>query len=82
MRSTRTYEYNENWGLTRCTEKVAGEAETVHNYTYDKAGNRTVYERIENGVTKAKYKYQYNDANQLVKQGGTVLVASMQKAIL
>lgn len=66
--TTRTYEYNENWQLTRCTEKTEGSATVVHNYTYDKVGNRTVYERLENGVTKAKYKYEYNDSNQLVKK--------------
>lgn len=53
----RTYEYNDNWELTRCTEKSDGNKTVVHNYEYDKVGNRTVYERLENGVTKERYKY-------------------------
>ena len=67
----RTYEYNDNWELTRCTEKSDGNKTVVHNYEYDKVGNRTVYERLENGVTKERYKYEYNDANQLVKRKNT-----------
>ncbi len=67
----RTYEYNDNWELTRCTEKSDGNKTVVYNYEYDKVGNRTVYERLENGVTKERYKYEYNDANQLVKRKNT-----------
>lgn len=69
--STRKYEYDENWQLTRCTEKTVGGKTVVYNYTYDKVGNRTVYERIENGVSKEKYRYEYNEANQLVKRKNT-----------
>lgn len=68
IKTSRTFEYDENWELTRCTENVEGSTKVVHNYTYDKAGNRTVYERIEGGVTKVKYKYTYNDSNQLIKR--------------
>ncbi|MEY8410480.1 RHS repeat-associated core domain-containing protein [Lachnospiraceae bacterium 62-26] len=68
VRTSRTYEYDGNWELVRCTEKVEGGTQTVHNYTYDKAGNRTVYERVEDGVQTVKYKYTYNDSNQLVKK--------------
>ena len=57
-----------NWELTRCTEKAEGGKKTVHNYTYDKIGNRTSYEKIEDGVSKAKYNYKYNDSNQLIKR--------------
>ena len=57
--------------MTRCTEKSDGNKTVVHNYEYDKVGNRTVYERLENGVTKERYKYEYNDANQLVKRKNT-----------
>jgi RHS repeat-associated protein len=57
--------------LTRCTEKSDGNKTVVHNYEYDKMGNRTVYERLENGVTKERYKYEYNDANQLVRRKNT-----------
>ena len=66
--TTRTYEYDDNWELTRCTEKAEGGKKTVHNYTYDKIGNRTSYEKIEDGVSKAKYNYKYNDSNQLIKR--------------
>ena len=45
-----------------------GGSKTVHNYTYDMTGNRTEYERIINGVTKLKYKYKYNNSNQLIKR--------------
>ena len=71
--STYEYKYNDqgyddNWELTRCTEKAEGGKKTVHNYTYDKIGNRTSYEKIEDGVSKAKYNYKYNDSNQLIKR--------------
>ena len=66
--TTRTYEYDDNWELTHCTEKAEGGKKTVHNYTYDKIGNRTSYEKIEDGVSKAKYNYKYNDSNQLIKR--------------
>ena len=49
IQTTRTYEYDDNWELTRCTEKAEGGKKTVHNYTYDKIGNRTSYEKIEDG---------------------------------
>ena len=68
IKSTRTYEYDDNWELTRCTEKVEGGKNTVHNYSYDKIGNRTSYERIEDGISKVKFKYKYNDSNQLIKR--------------
>ena len=68
IQTTRTYEYDDNWELTRCTEKAEGGKKTVHNYTYDKIGNRTSYEKIEDGVSKAKYNYKYNDSNQLIKR--------------
>ena len=68
IQTTRTYEYDDNWELTRCTEKVEGGKKTVHNYTYDKIGNRTSYEKIEDGVSKAKFNYKYNDSNQLIKR--------------
>ena len=68
IQTTRTYEYDDNWELTRCTEKVEGGKKTVHTYTYDKIGNRTSYEKIEDGVSKAKYNYKYNDSNQLIKR--------------
>ena len=68
LQTTRTYEYDDNWELTRCTEKAEGGKKTVHNYTYDKIGNRTSYEKIEDGVSKAKYNYKYNDSNQLIKR--------------
>ena len=68
IQTTRTYEYDDNWELTRCTEKVEGGKKTVHNYIYDKIGNRTSYEKIEDGVSKAKYNYKYNDSNQLIKR--------------
>lgn len=66
--TARTYEYDDNWELTRCTEKVEGGTKTVHNYTYDKVGNRSSYEQIVDGVSKVKYQYQYNDSNQLIKR--------------
>ena len=68
IQTTRTYEYDDNWELTRCTEKAEGGKKTVHNYTYDKIGNRTSYEKIEDGVSKVKYNYKYNDSNQLIKR--------------
>lgn len=68
IQTTRIYEYDDNWELTRCTEKVEGGKKTVHNYSYDKIGNRTSYEKIEDGVSKAKYNYKYNDSNQLIKR--------------
>ena len=68
IQTTRTYEYDDNWELTRCTEKAEGGKKTVHNYTYDKIGNRTSYEKIEDGVSKAKFNYKYNDSNQLIKR--------------
>lgn len=68
IQTTRTYEYDDNWELTRCTEKAEGGKKTVHNYTYDKIGNWTSYEKIEDGVSKAKYNYKYNDSNQLIKR--------------
>ena len=68
IQTTRTYEYDDNWELTRCTEKAEGGKKTVHNYTYDKIGNRTSYEKIEDGVSKAKYNHKYNDSNQLIKR--------------
>ena len=68
IQTTRTYEYDDNWELTRYTEKAEGGKKTVHNYTYDKIGNRTSYEKIEDGVSKAKYNYKYNDSNQLIKR--------------
>ena len=68
IQTTRTYEYDDNWELTRCTEKAEGGKKTVHNYTYDKIGNRTSYEKIEDGVSKAKCNYKYNDSNQLIKR--------------
>ena len=68
IHTTRTYEYDDNWELTRCTEKAEGGKKTVHNYTYEKIGNRTSYEKIEDGVSKAKYNYKYNDSNQLIKR--------------
>ena len=68
IQTTRTYEYDDNWELTRCTEKAEGGKKTVHNYIYDKIGNRTSYEKIEDGVSKAKYNYKYNDSNQLIKR--------------
>lgn len=48
--------------------KVEGGKNTVHNYSYDKIGNRTSYERIEDGISKVKFKYKYNDSNQLIKR--------------
>ena len=58
-----------NWGDTQKeTDKAEGGKKTVHNYTYDKIGNRTSYEKIEDGVSKAKYNYKYNDSNQLIKR--------------
>ena len=39
IQTTRTYEYDDNWELTRCTEKAEGGKKTVHNYTYDKIGS-------------------------------------------
>ena len=68
IQTTRTYEYDDNWELTRCTEKAEDGKKTVHNYTYDKIGNRTSYEKIEDGISKAKYNYKYNDSNQLIKR--------------
>ena len=68
IQTTRTYEYDDNWELTRCTGKAEGGKKTVHNYTYDEIGNRTSYEKIEDGVSKAKYNYKYNDSNQLIKR--------------
>ena len=85
IQTTRTYEYDDNWELTRCTEKVEGGKKTVHNYTYDKIGNRTSYEKIEDGVSKAKYNYKYNDSNQLIKRtnakiwGNEVLIPENQR---
>ena len=85
IQTTRTYEYDDNWELTRCTEKAEGGKKTVHNYTYDKIGNRTFYEKIEDGVSKAKYNYKYNDSNQLIKRtnakiwGDEVLIPENQR---
>ena len=85
IQTTRTYEYDDNWELTRCTEKAEGGKKTVHNYTYDKIGNRTSYEKIEDGVSKAKYNYKYNDSNQLIKRtnakiwGDEVLIPENQR---
>ena len=64
----RTYKYDDNWELTRCTEKVEGGRKTVHNYTCDAVGNRTLYEKIEDGFTKEKYKYEYSDSNQMTRR--------------
>lgn len=68
VKTSRSYEYDDNWELTRCTEKEEGGSKTIHNYTYDKAGNRTEYERIIDGVSKVKYKYKYNDSGLLIKR--------------
>lgn len=68
IKTSRNYEYDGNWELVKCTEKIQGGVQTTHQYTYDKVGNRTYYERVEDGVLKVKYKYEYNDSNQLVKR--------------
>ena len=68
IRDMQSARQRPNWELTRCTEKAEGGKKTVHNYTYDKIGNRTSYEKIEDGVSKAKYNYKYNDSNQLIKR--------------
>ncbi len=68
VKANRTYEYDDNWELIRSTEKVEGGKITVHNYTYDKVGNRKTYEKVENGVQKESYKYEHNASNQLIKK--------------
>ncbi len=68
VKTSRRYEYDDNWELIRCTEKEEGGGKSVHNYAYDKVGNRIEYERIIDGVTKQKYKYKYNDSGQLIKR--------------
>lgn len=65
VKTSRTYEYDDNWELIRCTEKTEGGKKNVHNYTYNKAGNRIGYERVEDGVQKEKYKYEYNARTSL-----------------
>ena len=64
----RTYEYDENWQLTKCTEKEENKGTTTYSYQYDSAGNRTAYEKISEGETVEKYTYKYNDSNQLISK--------------
>ncbi|MDL2251215.1 Rhs family protein, partial [Lachnospiraceae bacterium OttesenSCG-928-J05] len=66
--SERSYEYDENWQLTKCTEEEEYKGTTVYTYKYDKAGNRTAYEKVSGGETKEKYSYKYNDSNQLISK--------------
>ena len=64
----RSYEYDENWQLTKCTEKEENKGTTTYSYEYDSAGNRTAYEKVSKGETVEKYSYKYNDSNQLVSK--------------
>ncbi|MDM8126276.1 RHS repeat-associated core domain-containing protein [Mediterraneibacter glycyrrhizinilyticus] len=64
----RTYEYDENWQLTKCTEKEENKGTTTYSYEYDSAGNRTAYEKVSKGETAEKYSYKYNDSNQLISK--------------
>ena len=64
----RTYEYDENWQLTKCTEEEENEGTTTYSYKYDSAGNRTAYEKVSKGETVEKYSYKYNDSNQLISK--------------
>ena len=64
----RSYEYDENWQLTKCTEKEENKGTTTYSYQYDSAGNRTAYEKISEGETVEKYTYKYNDSNQLISK--------------
>ena len=64
----RTYEYDENWQLTKCTEKEENKGTTTYSYKYDSAGNRTAYEKVSKGETVEKYSYKYNDSNQLISK--------------
>lgn len=64
----RTYEYDENWQLTKCTEKEENKGTTTYSYEYDSAGNRTAYEKVSKDETVEKYSYKYNDSNQLVSK--------------
>ncbi|MDM8126278.1 RHS repeat domain-containing protein [Mediterraneibacter glycyrrhizinilyticus] len=64
----RSYEYDENWQLTKCTEKEENKGTTIYSYEYDSAGNRTAYEKVSKGETVEKYSYKYNDSNQLISK--------------
>ena len=64
----RTYEYDENWQLTKCTEEEENKGTTTYSYKYDSAGNRTAYEKVSKGETVEKYSYKYNDSNQLISK--------------
>lgn len=64
----RTYEYDENWQLTKCTEEEENKGTTTYRYKYDSAGNRTAYEKVSKGETVEKYSYKYNDSNQLISK--------------
>lgn len=64
--SERSYEYDDNWQLTKCTEKEENKGTTVYEYKYDKVGNRISYEKVSRGETKEKYSYEYNASNQLI----------------
>ena len=70
MTATSIYEYryDENWQLTKCTEKLQNGITTEYDYQYDKDGNRSKYVKTVNGEWTECYTYEYNAANQLVKR--------------
>ena len=70
MTATSTYEYryDENWQLTKCTEKLQNGIITEYDYQYDKDGNRSKYVKTVNGEWTECYTYEYNAANQLVSR--------------
>ena len=62
------HHHDENWQLTKCTEKEENKGTTTYSYEYDSAGNRTAYEKVSKGETVEKYTYKYNDSNQLISK--------------
>ena len=66
--STYDYRYDENWQLTKCTERLQNGITTEYDYQYDKDGNRSKYVKTVNGEWTECYTYEYNAANQLVSR--------------
>lgn len=62
----RTYGYDENRQLTKCTKKEENKGTTTYSYKHDSTGNRTTYEKVFRGEAVEKDSYKYNDPNQFV----------------